>query len=749
MPREPWRDVAAIGRVLGDPPLTNPVQRFSGALATWQDPRFVAPLHHAVGAGEPSGVIGAAPVPSVSADPAAPGLPLAAPAPDVRRLWTAPTRWIGAVVQRMAGPQGAATPVAPPPATAPQPPWTPAAEPSPEPPAAAPVGTAFAQRAPTFSAPAAPPPGAPSDAPVVQTASAPVPQAFEPAAPTVSRQTEPEAVVAVSAVPDVRATASGPPLEVPVPGVPTAEVNAAERPERSGTPPAQGVEATVLPATANRPQVQRSSVAAPGSSAQRSSVAAPGSPAQRSSVAAPGSSAQRSSVAAPDSSAQHSSGSPAVQRLPDPLAAVPQPPARPAPADDPQRHAEPGGAVPWSAVPGSATAGSATAGNPALGAPTFGTSDTTGPVATRRLGLGAPIAAGAGAPDLVQREVGSLTAGTPIVPGLAAPTVPGGDPTDAVRPQPVQRDTGAPWFADSPRSPVAPTAARDSSPSDGGEPGATSVDLGALPAEPAVSDPGTGPDAAAELPVVRVTRPDPFPPPAALAPLIGDRPVAAVSRLVETGAPPAAGLATAPDKPVTGAATGGGTPEPRSAAPRWGPAGAVADLQRLPTPASSGVDPVRAEPAGAGPGWLPGHPHSASARPATGPTSGVPQLAVAPALPLTVARAVTAGADRTPTGPQIMTVQRDGPAPGEATAAARPPAGPAVPTPPAGATAVLAPPADAATVTAPPAVAAPPAASAIEPETLLATLYDPLLRRLKAELRIDRDRRGWLTDLPR
>jgi hypothetical protein len=41
--------------------------------------------------------------------------------------------------------------------------------------------------------------------------------------------------------------------------------------------------------------------------------------------------------------------------------------------------------------------------------------------------------------------------------------------------------------------------------------------------------------------------------------------------------------------------------------------------------------------------------------------------------------------------------------------------------------------------------AAPPAEG--EPEALLARLYDPLLRRLKAELRTDRDRYGSLTDL--
>ncbi|WP_309117391.1 hypothetical protein [Saccharothrix sp.] len=35
---------------------------------------------------------------------------------------------------------------------------------------------------------------------------------------------------------------------------------------------------------------------------------------------------------------------------------------------------------------------------------------------------------------------------------------------------------------------------------------------------------------------------------------------------------------------------------------------------------------------------------------------------------------------------------------------------------------------------------------AVEPEELLKKLYDPLLRRLKAELWLDRERRGLLTD---
>jgi len=61
--------------------------------------------------------------------------------------------------------------------------------------------------------------------------------------------------------------------------------------------------------------------------------------------------------------------------------------------------------------------------------------------------------------------------------------------------------------------------------------------------------------------------------------------------------------------------------------------------------------------------------------------------------------------------------------------------------PPAAAPAESAP----AATTSAPAAAAP--AAGAEPTELLAKLYDPLLRKLRAELRIDRERRGALTDL--
>ncbi|MGH3910216.1 MAG: hypothetical protein ACRDRM_05235, partial [Pseudonocardiaceae bacterium] len=39
------------------------------------------------------------------------------------------------------------------------------------------------------------------------------------------------------------------------------------------------------------------------------------------------------------------------------------------------------------------------------------------------------------------------------------------------------------------------------------------------------------------------------------------------------------------------------------------------------------------------------------------------------------------------------------------------------------------------------------AAAASNPDELVKKLFDPLLRRLKTELRLDRERRGMLTDL--
>jgi hypothetical protein len=90
-PRADWRHLDPIQRVISDPPLINPVQRFSGSLTAWQDPSFLAPLAHVVHADEPSGVIPqlATPVPAADLPLAIPSAPAAAARPVQRMV--APT----------------------------------------------------------------------------------------------------------------------------------------------------------------------------------------------------------------------------------------------------------------------------------------------------------------------------------------------------------------------------------------------------------------------------------------------------------------------------------------------------------------------------------------------------------------------------------------------------------------------------------------------------------------------------------
>ncbi len=55
--RGEWRTLPPIQRVVPEHPLVNPVQRFSGSLASWRSPAYLAPLAHLVAAGEPSGMV--------------------------------------------------------------------------------------------------------------------------------------------------------------------------------------------------------------------------------------------------------------------------------------------------------------------------------------------------------------------------------------------------------------------------------------------------------------------------------------------------------------------------------------------------------------------------------------------------------------------------------------------------------------------------------------------------------------------
>ncbi len=55
--RAEWRSLPPIQRVVAEHPLINPVQRFSSSLTSWRSPAYLEPLGHRVGPAEPSGVI--------------------------------------------------------------------------------------------------------------------------------------------------------------------------------------------------------------------------------------------------------------------------------------------------------------------------------------------------------------------------------------------------------------------------------------------------------------------------------------------------------------------------------------------------------------------------------------------------------------------------------------------------------------------------------------------------------------------
>ncbi|MGK4591787.1 hypothetical protein [Amycolatopsis sp. w19] len=55
--RAEWRSLPPIQRVVAEHPLINPVQRFSASLTSWRSPAYLEPLGHRVGPAEPSGVI--------------------------------------------------------------------------------------------------------------------------------------------------------------------------------------------------------------------------------------------------------------------------------------------------------------------------------------------------------------------------------------------------------------------------------------------------------------------------------------------------------------------------------------------------------------------------------------------------------------------------------------------------------------------------------------------------------------------
>ncbi|MDX8034347.1 hypothetical protein SK803_29370 [Lentzea sp. BCCO 10_0856] len=104
--RADWRTLPPLQRIVTAHPLINPVSAFSSRLASWQNPSFLAPLAHVVGPAEPSGSIAdvAAPAPESYGWKSELGRAPAADGPVVARIAEAPpvvsAGSVGSVVSR-------------------------------------------------------------------------------------------------------------------------------------------------------------------------------------------------------------------------------------------------------------------------------------------------------------------------------------------------------------------------------------------------------------------------------------------------------------------------------------------------------------------------------------------------------------------------------------------------------------------------------------------------------------------------
>ncbi|WP_432957791.1 hypothetical protein [Micromonospora haikouensis] len=690
-----WQGLPPIQRVVPDEPRLNRPDTFTGSLAAWRDPSYLAPLGHLVGTAEPAGVLHDAAVPvSDPPPPSDPGLtgqpgggdpatlPLAVPGPgpttrplqrQVADAWAG--RQVGTAStgeqpgttrtdRPQAGqPPGRPVPVEPVPTvsrllTAPPPPEAlhlPAvALPTDPPPAAAwPDGPADPPQSPTLGVDAPPADdAAPSNpAPSTQAPNAATPSAAAPGG--------------VLPGPAAALADGGAGREVPVQRVP----GDADRPRRR-----LGLGEPIVSPVSPGPGPTGNPVLPP---LQRSTAEAGTPPVHRSSTG--------------------NHVPPLVQRFP----------------------AEPGGQRADAAGPGpSGSAASRPGGQTSVG--------------------GLPVA-------------GSGSAGPPPAPSVGDSTDAGTEATPSVQPYvPPSGESFAPLLGQPSESTPVGVDPTGASPGPGHPGGRAPDGGGAVAAEPA-GDRGagaggtTGPD----LPLV-------------VARLVGDR-----SPPLLTGAVPAAPAPQQPsvqrvtwqrdETPAPAPAARVAAPEPR------GPESAVS-VQSHAAPGDPGTHaPTGADPAGVGDaapagGGLPPVQRWVGALPGTPPGSLPGGIAGAPSGTTAGAFSGTApGAGRPATAPPTGDTASAGPPlsaypmvmgavvqRAEAFDEPPPPADP--PAPPAD---PPAPPADgpggAAAAGQPAAPGGPAAAGGgVEPEELLKKLYDPLLRRLKTELRLDRERHGVL-----
>ncbi|MEO3780723.1 hypothetical protein ABGB16_28710 [Micromonospora sp. B11E3] len=753
-----WQQLPPIQRVTPDEPRLNLPEAFTGSLAAWRDPSYLAPLGHLVGDAEPAGVLHGAAVPvdgPATPEPAGPSagedpapLPLAVPESGARRAAPGVQRQVAQTYQPTpavpsgGGPMPVSRPVA---ADAAQ-----ADRPVPLEPVSVSRLLAAPPPAVELHLPAVdPPPGAGGRA---GDASLSGPTR------TVQRGGDAGLSGPTDRPTDTRAVDADPPEPVDPPEAPTLGRDAPVTVEAAGalpepSPPSEAAGTPASGAGRSAPDLPVQRVPADSPRPPRrlglgEPIVSPLLPPREASAPPP-----RDITGPPVQRVSPGDDAP-VQRVPTGDAApalVHRPPAEadeatPAPVGDtgqsddggnPGRQDDQGAGLAEDAMPA-----------------TRDQAGLLGEVAVSRLAADGPITsvdparhhgdaeAAGGPPPAVgdlplagptpQRDTAlSGTAATPAVPG------PGGTPPG--QPPPVQTFV-PPGGGASTEARVAPLLAPPPGPTQSGADGEPT----ALPGRggPAAG-PGTGdldlpvvsrveaPTAAHQTPVgsaaepARGGQPDdaPTPPPLVVARLVGDRPVRLLSGDVPASSAPADTSVQRVAWQRDAAPVPAAVPEPQR--PQPGPLAVVPDLPGVPAT-------VRAAPAGdAGPApvqrWVGALPGSSPDRPAPagdGLLWAYPGGGPEPA---------AAGPGRDPPGPVVQRAEpADPPPPVAVPDAAGPPASAAPP-----------PGAEPAAAGRPAAPGAPPGGGT-EPEELLKKLYDPLLRRLKTELRLDRERHGVL-----
>lgn len=801
-----WQGLPPIQRTTADEPRLNVPEAFTSSLAAWRDPSYLAPLGHLVGDAEPAGVLHGAAVPvdkPAAPEPAQLGgddrasLPLATPAAGTRRGAPSVQRRVAPAYGHLAAPdlprRTEPVPVEPITVnrllTAPQPPVElrlptvdrpadPAQRAADTDPPEPDDSPAEATESPTGSAQQ---PAESTQRPVEASPPEPV-RPVE--APTLGQDAPASAAPAGVTGPDVALPAPSPPVrpvaaggERPAPSLPV-QRSAAPRPlRRLGlgepivspplSPPAVPAPTTLHPAATREvsptqhvppaqhvPPIQRvpAGEAGPalvhrpppaateavtagdgadaghrragGDTAQQNAEGSAPTPATAEGTTAAQDTTTTESATAPEGSTATGAGGHAGL-VGEAVVARLTVDAADGPAVDPTSAGTDWPVFAQTFVrPDDAPVSTAARSAPLLAQPPAATPPTPGGGLAEAPGRGGRVTDSAGGPPA--REPGR---DLPVVSRLEASTA---QPTMGTA------DGGTGSFGgtvpgrhadrlDAPHEP--PHSERETDGFDAGS--------GTTGAEPAVAGLvggyGEAPDAPSDDACAGQPIDAPAPPPLVVARLVGDRPVRLLTETPASTAP-------APARPTVQRVTWQRAETPAPITPTAVPAPSTPTVAPVPDvrrPQPSPLGPPAAPAAHVAPEDVPAATEDVPVRRWIGVLPGAagdPPVAY----PGTGPKPATAAPDRDPTGPIVQRVEpADPPPPIDVPPPAEPPAPPTAASPPPG---------DAPTVPDPaaPGQAALGAPAGLEPEELLKKLYDPLLRRLKTELRLDRERHGVL-----